>query len=354
MVRRNESRVALSISIYTLIGSLLLPHSAAAEGHALFAKAAYSKDRSAQTTPTEPTTYREEGVSIDPEMLLEADIELNLFNHHPLPARRTRVIHRGEESMTWIGEVLGARDSLVMLTRHKGVVSGFVHFENQSFQIAPNPEGGSRLRQLNRDALPSGCGNHGIVCPVVKARPDIKTSTVEAVLAPPSATVVDVMIVYTPAAKTRHSLAGIEAMIINGVESVNQTCINSLVNIHFNLVYMGEVDYVETGDMRVTVDEMRNPGDGKMDEVHALRDEYGADIVTIASEDTNFGGWAYIMRNESVAFASNAFSAVHSAQLTFVTLAHEWGHNMGLERGTNYRRTMATNQRNKRARTTDL
>lgn len=65
--------------------------------------------------------------------------------------------------------------------------------------------------------------------------------------------------------------------------------------------------------------------------VHALRDQVGADVVALITEDTdsNWYGYGYIMRNNSAAFAKDAFSATKASCLANNTLAHEIGHNQG-------------------------
>jgi hypothetical protein len=73
---------------------------------------------------------------------------------------------------------------------------------------------------------------------------------------------------------------------------------------------------------------LQNPTDGKLDEVHVLRNLLGADVVTLVTEETGCG-IAYLMAPESAAFASSAFSVVYSGCLSQHSLAHEIGHLQG-------------------------
>ena len=78
--------------------------------------------------------------------------------------------------------------------------------------------------------------------------------------------------------------------------------------------------------------------DGFMDGVHALRDTYKADMVSLIGTGYTGGacGIAYV-GNATVGFAPNAFSVVSLSCMTgYYSFGHELGHNMGLmhDRGT--------------------
>ena len=144
------------------------------------------------------------------------------------------------------------------------------------------------------------------------------------------------LVVYTTKAKNNASgQAGIEAKITNAVAMANQAYINSKIDMQINLVGMAETNYVETGNMSTSLTDLTGTSDGKMDEVHSLRNQFGADQVALISADANYCGIGYMMNSSwiSSAFASYAFSVVHDdsvyACLSNNTLAHETGHNQG-------------------------
>jgi hypothetical protein len=103
--------------------------------------------------------------------------------------------------------------------------------------------------------------------------------------------------------------------------------------MQLNVVYTGEISYVETGTMSTSLTNLASANDGKMDEVHTLRNQYGADQVVLITADADSCGIAYVMQNVSTSFAPLAFSVVHDdssyACLSNSTLAHELGHNQG-------------------------
>ena len=131
---------------------------------------------------------------------------------------------------------------------------------------------------------------------------------------------IDVAVLYTPAA--RAASGSIEAVIDLMVAETNQAFQTSGVHQRIELVERSEVPYTEAGDSQVDLNRLRNPSDGYMDEVHALRDRVGADLVhLIVNElETDFCGRANIQG----AFGVTGKGCGGS------TFAHELGHNLGL------------------------
>ena len=134
---------------------------------------------------------------------------------------------------------------------------------------------------------------------------------------------IDVAVVYTPAARVAAGgAAAIEAVVDLMVAETNQANTASGVQHRVTLVERSEVSYAETGDSSVALIRLRDPSDGYMDGVHALRDRVGADLVHLIVDEveTGFCGRAYI---------AGAFGVTGQA-CGGRTFAHELGHNMGL------------------------
>ena len=128
---------------------------------------------------------------------------------------------------------------------------------------------------------------------------------------------IDVAVVYTPGAReAAGDAAAIEVEIDLMVAEANQAYETSGVHHRVALVERSEVSYTETGDSRVDLDRLREPSDGHMDGVHALRDRVGADLVHLVVGESDVGGRAYL---------PGVFSL--GKRCCFV---HELGHNMGL------------------------
>lgn len=148
---------------------------------------------------------------------------------------------------------------------------------------------------------------------------------------PDPSTNIDVMIVYTAAARTG---AGgqdqMVALIYECIYLANLSYQNSNISQRLNLVHFEEVTYTESGDGYTDLVTLRGTSDGTIDNIHTLRDTYSADLVTMLVETLNANGIAYIMENVGNSFAPYAFSVVRrSNAAASLTYPHELGHNMG-------------------------
>ena len=143
----------------------------------------------------------------------------------------------------------------------------------------------------------------------------------------------DVMVVYTPAARAQNGgTAQMQANIIAQRDYTNLIYANSNVVQRLRLVYMGEVAHTEV-NMDVDLPRLEATSDGFLDEVPLLRDLYHADFVSLWGVYTGSCGLGSLMATESATFHPNAYNAVASPACTgagSATFAHELGHNMGL------------------------
>ena len=130
---------------------------------------------------------------------------------------------------------------------------------------------------------------------------------------------------------TSFGITAIETLIDLAVSEANASYANSGINQRINLVHMAEVSYDEGGfSWGTTLRRLRNPGDGFMDSVHALRNIYCADEVALIVNNADSCGIAYVMSYVHQTFASSAFSVVSRiCAASYYSLAHELGHNMG-------------------------
>ena len=82
----------------------------------------------------------------------------------------------------------------------------------------------------------------------------------------------------------------------------------------------------------IELQRLEGTSDGYMDEVHTLRNTYGADLVAMLATESDSGGLANTMSHPSLSFESSGnFNVNVWDQLgaPSYTLAHEIGHNMG-------------------------
>lgn len=143
---------------------------------------------------------------------------------------------------------------------------------------------------------------------------------------------IDVLIVYTPAVTEHyHGHPGILAHLLATFEGSNAAFDNSDIPIVLNMVHAAEVEYVESDSITTDLVRLREPDDGFMEEVHDLRDQFGADLVCLIRRGGAGGvsGRAFLI-NPLNPNSTTGFSVVSdvSAISNFV-FAHEIGHNLG-------------------------
>ncbi len=149
---------------------------------------------------------------------------------------------------------------------------------------------------------------------------------------PEGTAVVDLMIVYTPAARVAEGgTNGMNNNITLSMQKANEAHSNSLTKVYINLVHSAEISYVESGDPGLDLDRLTFTGgaNNAMDEVHAWRDTYDADLVSLCASDPGTGGLAWRLTDENGSpIYGFSLTRVQQTDWTY-TSVHEWGHNMG-------------------------
>ncbi len=145
---------------------------------------------------------------------------------------------------------------------------------------------------------------------------------------------IDLMIVYTQLAETNWGgVSNTVANITQAVTNMNISMTNSGVNnVTFRLVHTEKMTYTESGNFSTDLSRLSGTSDGFMDNVHALRDQYGADMVSlIIGSPTSSCGIGYLNTSTTNYSAANGFNvSLYSCVVGNYTMAHEFGHNMGL------------------------
>ena len=132
---------------------------------------------------------------------------------------------------------------------------------------------------------------------------------------------IDVAVLYTPEARARAGGAvAIEAAIDLMVAETNQAYEASGVRQRVRMVAQSEVSYTESGSGDLDLWRLAGSSDGHLDEVHALRDRVGADLVHLIVAESNVSGIAALV-------GAFGLTVLDGGGRVF---AHELGHNMGL------------------------
>jgi hypothetical protein len=180
---------------------------------------------------------------------------------------------------------------------------------------------------------------------LLSARPQVETEQIALAIPNVSrsdrpsmlgAIVIDVLVAYTgKAAKNYRDI--VHQLINPAIDGTNGAFrLSNLDHIRLRLVHTYQTDYVEEGAHFDHVWRFADKGDGYMDEVHALRDMYRADIAILIVDDPSGCGLATRVRAD----ADDAFAVVHHAcAVANYTLAHEVGHLIGASHDLSYSST---------------
>lgn len=169
---------------------------------------------------------------------------------------------------------------------------------------------------------------------------------------PDTPVTIDVMLAYTPAAQEWansspvNNPGSLPLALAQAMNLSQQALDNSQVGIELRLVHAHLLTYNEdSADLispgvhlrRITASPNYNPFgtqfNGFMDEVHTLRDQFGADVVGMMVRTDSTGGLAWRIGNyggvPQQGFSLNRIQQTHRTY----TLIHEIGHNMGKSHG---------------------
>jgi peptidyl-Asp metalloendopeptidase len=310
---------------------LALPSFAAAADGGLFtpssAKAAVQSDEIG-VTRSRAVRVDFERFAVSAGKAAGSELRLDLFPDASFTAVLDRVAFETADSVSWVGHLKGMRETHVALVAGGGSLVGSVTLPGAAYRIRSTPKGFHVVEQLDLSAFPEGAEPLEVEEIAVRRprRPGRGTKADDG-------SVIDLLVVYTPAARSASGgRRGIENLISLGVTETNTAFANSGIQTRLRLVHRTEIQYTESTE-RIGIDlqRLRITDDGFMDSVHALRNQYKADLVMLVGNSAvNACGVAYVMSPISPAFESSAFSYI-ARQCISPTygFGHELAHNMG-------------------------
>ena len=149
--------------------------------------------------------------------------------------------------------------------------------------------------------------------------------------------VIDVIVAYTRKAASNYT--DIKRDLIDlAIEDANESFRTSgIAQVKLRLVHAYETSYIEEGGHFNHVWRFADKGDDYMDEIHALRDRYSADVAILVVDDPIGCGLA----TRVYADAEEAFAVVHhECAASTYSFAHEIGHIIGARHDLNLDRLM--------------
>jgi len=274
----------------------------------------------------------------EPVLAKGDSIELALFDNAVLDAEISSVTRYVNGAVGLTAHLRNGREGTLFLSYCDGQMRASVQvMGSNDFYVKYNPETRTHYAvEVDREKSIVLEGAEPLVPPVKDSAADAPAASVASAPlamadAPAGSTVVDVMIVYTPAAKTvEGGLAGINNNIALAMQKANEAHANSDTQIYLNLIHSAEVNYTEINP-KADLYNLTSIGgtNSAMDEVQTWRDQYGADFVCLFESTQATGGLGWLLTSTS-GDSSRAFclARVQQTDWTYVVV-HEWGHNMG-------------------------
>ena len=234
-----------------------------------------------------PTTIRSRLVRIDLDQLAAAQaiaardigasaaLTLNLFDDIVVSAVVERTAPTLSGGYSLAGRLADSAFGTVTVVVNGAVVAGTVRTSGETYRIRTVGDGLYVLAQVDLSMLPPEA--EPLVPPPGRLGRGTTDVTGDPARAAADDSAIDILIVYTPKARTAAGgPAEMEAQIDLVVAETNHAFADSDVSTRIGLVHTEAVNYTENGDLRLDLQRITDPDDGHMDDVHALRDTYGS------------------------------------------------------------------------------
>ena len=271
---------------------------------------------------------------LQPAFNTETNLEIQLPTGKKVRASLTKTFRYTNKSTSFAYAIENEPESELVFSRYGNMLSGmYASSEGEKIMFQQTDDKIIAVSMVNEAYINSRDSSMDFLLPAAETH---KTNQNICLSQTPAcgATTIDVMVVYTSAARLGWgSVAQSNSQIATAITNFNLSLLNSgIPNTTINLVYAGEIDYTESGNISTDLNRLRLPADGFMDDAHTLRNTYGADLCAlITATPTNTCGLGYLNTNPSNYSNSAAFSvSLRNCAVSNYTLSHEMGHNMGL------------------------
>ncbi len=284
-------------------------------------------------------------------------IEIDLNDKTTVSATRTSATVKSD-MLIWTGVVEDSGDPVVLMWWPGMRMTGTIHYKGRVYSIrcvrgvlqamvemdadkmppehAAMPQ---RMRANNPNLRDDPLVHQGDASMLRPGAVAMRPARPEGSPAAPSTkdVVIDVIVAYTKKAASNYT--DIKRDLVElAIEEANELFRwSNISNVKLRLVHAYQTDYVEEGADFDHVWRFADKGDGYMDEIHGLRDQYRADVAVLIVDDPQGCGLA----TRVFADADEAFAVVHhECAANTYSLAHEIGHLIGARHDLNLDKVM--------------
>ena len=247
------------------------------------------------------------------------EITLNLFPDAVFKGVVTDVEPNGL-GWSWVGALDGVPNGYFFVVVVDGTLAAHVASPKGIYEVAWAGDGLYEVIQIDQSAFVDHDPNAVPAAPATTLIPDSPLGD--------TAATIDIMVVYTPAARLAEgSTAAMKARIALAVTETRDSYVNSSITPRLRLVHVEELAYTESGNLETDKNRLVSTTDSYLTGVHALRNAYGADLVSLIVD--NGGGFcglaAAILANAATAFQVTA----RNCATGYYSFGHEFGHLQG-------------------------
>ncbi|MEK7702833.1 MAG: M12 family metallo-peptidase [Nitrospirota bacterium] len=276
-------------------------------------------------------------VNIDADLVNAESLNMAISPDTTVSFQKKRLDEENDGRFSWYGEDPDNEKQSTLLVVNGDSVTGVITMEAETYRIYPLGENLHAVTRLDYANLPPHASGHleggsngaPTSSPFEKGSSFEKASSSEkdAPAETNEGPIMDVLVVYTPA--VGKAIADIDGLIQFAIADTNQTYINSGVHQRLRLVHAQQVTYTEmpsTSGFHNALNHLQAEKDSFMDDVHGLRKQYNADIVSLLIDNAAFCGLGYLNANLTHAFTAVHYGCAHGGVYAF---GHEIGHLQG-------------------------
>ena len=293
--------------------------------------------------PLSGPVQRHRTVAVRTELLADAaagggDVALEPFPGERYQLRAARAEAAWGEGQVYWGRLFderGAEVGSAAVSVVADAVAASLRLDDRLLRIEPAGNGAHRVVEIDEFRMPT-CGTtheHILPPPAPLEAPEQTGGGSSKAAGFTNLPTVDVLVAYTPQARAgQGGTNGMNALINLAISESNNGYNNSDVNQRYRLVHAYEtVGYTESTSFSTNLNRFRSTTDGYMDEVHGLRNQYGADACCLILNGSQYCGVAYgVMGFPSQSWNVNAFQVTARTCATgYYSFSHEFGHLFG-------------------------
>lgn len=265
---------------------------------------------------------------------LDPDVTIDFFPDVRARFRRKAVRAAEDGGYVWSGAA-GKRGSAALVVEGE-TVSGYAELDGKAYRIEPVAGSLHRIVEVDPARDRPDIVRRGRYASPAQPLKDEKTARqaepeddhdVAEADEEGGKTTVTLLVAFTPQAKAMAPHMGMDIEL--AVQLANEAYEKSRAQIRLRLAGKMLVDYREGGDWSRNLQDLTS-GDA-LASVRARRDRLKADLVTLIRDPGAYCGIAWYTPSPSKETSEEGFSVVARDCISYHSLAHELGHNLGLQ-----------------------